>query len=68
MKILAIIVILGFLAIDHQPDTVKVNAPPVKQQVAQKRSYKPMQKQLTEQNLKLDSLILKLQNDTIPKK
>ena len=68
MKILAVIIILGLLAVDDPSDSTMIKKKQMMEQKALKRSYESMQKQLIDQNLKLDSLIRKLQNDTITRK
>ena len=54
------------LFISMMADTAKVDT--VKVDSGKFRSYVPVQKKIAEQNIKLDSIIMKLQNDTIKKK
>jgi len=47
------------------PDTTKIDSVNIEAKV---RSYAPVQKKMSEQNALLDSIILKLRNDTIKKR
>lgn len=64
MRLLVVIVAFGFLLGDVPSDSTKIRKK-IKEPIVKERSYDPIQQQLKQQNLLLDSIILKLKNDTI---
>ena len=59
-RIIIILAFIPLLVLADTPDTTKVDSVRV-------RSYTPVQKKMNEQNMRLDSIIIKLRNDTIKK-
>jgi len=59
-RIIIILVFIPLIALADTPDTTKVDS-------VKTRSYIPVQQKMNEQNMRLDSIIIKLRNDTIKK-
>ena len=58
-----IIILLFIPMMTDTPDTVKVDT--VRVDSVKLRSYAPVHKKIAEQNIRLDSIIMMLRNDTI---
>jgi len=59
-RVIIILVFIPLIALADTPDTTKVDS-------VKTRSYIPVQQKMNEQNMRLDSIIIKLRNDTIKK-
>ena len=63
-KVIIILAFIPLMAWADTPDTIKVDTIAVE---VKTRNYIPVQQKMNEQNMRLDSIIIKLRNDTIKK-